>query len=262
MPARKKGFTLIELLVVIAIIAILAAILFPVFARAREQARKSNCQNNLKSCAVALQLYWSDYDGTLPSSAIAQGTSVATNPVFNAANSTTFVSKFGTLPPTDGTVLTTWPQVLYGHMKNKDILVCPSDSVEPSAATNVSYWYKTAADWAWFSTSSSTDGHVGAKKEGNFTYNSDQICFYEHRAWHFGNDTIHNGAQINAAYMDSHVKTITIKDCSLAETSTTDWDPTYSGEPNYYNYNFDKAQTIGTGTSATGTDPSCMGDKL
>ena len=54
MNARKaRGFTLIELLVVIAIIAILAAILFPVFARARENARKSNCQSNLKQIARA-----------------------------------------------------------------------------------------------------------------------------------------------------------------------------------------------------------------
>jgi prepilin-type N-terminal cleavage/methylation domain-containing protein/prepilin-type processing-associated H-X9-DG protein len=58
----KKGFTLIELLVVIAIIAILAAILFPVFARARENARKSNCQSNLKQIATGARMYSQDYD--------------------------------------------------------------------------------------------------------------------------------------------------------------------------------------------------------
>ena len=52
--AAKRGFTLIELLVVIAIIAILAAILFPVFARARENARKSTCQSNLKQLATSM----------------------------------------------------------------------------------------------------------------------------------------------------------------------------------------------------------------
>ena len=56
MSRSRKGFTLIELLVVIAIIAILAAILFPVFARARENARKSNCQSNLKQFGTAFQM--------------------------------------------------------------------------------------------------------------------------------------------------------------------------------------------------------------
>jgi len=59
---RKGGFTLIELLVVIAIIAILAAILFPVFARAREKARQTSCLSNLKELALAQQMYAQDYD--------------------------------------------------------------------------------------------------------------------------------------------------------------------------------------------------------
>ena len=71
MAARKRsGFTLIELLVVIAIIAILAAILFPVFARAREQGRKSTCSSNMHECGIAVTTYIGDYDSTLPSSAI------------------------------------------------------------------------------------------------------------------------------------------------------------------------------------------------
>ncbi len=59
---RRRGFTLIELLVVIAIIAILAAILFPVFARAREKARQTSCTSNLKQIALAMLMYVQDYD--------------------------------------------------------------------------------------------------------------------------------------------------------------------------------------------------------
>lgn len=63
---KARGFTLIELLVVIAIIALLAAILFPVFARARENARRASCQSNLKQVALGINMYVQDYDGNFP----------------------------------------------------------------------------------------------------------------------------------------------------------------------------------------------------
>ena len=62
----RRGFTLIELLVVIAIIAILAAILFPVFARAREKARQSSCLSNVKQLTLGILMYADDYDEKFP----------------------------------------------------------------------------------------------------------------------------------------------------------------------------------------------------
>lgn len=70
---KNKGFTLIELLVVIAIISILAAILFPVFAGAREKARQTQCLSNMKQLAVAFQMYKGDYDECFPSNPTPSG---------------------------------------------------------------------------------------------------------------------------------------------------------------------------------------------
>lgn len=70
---KKQGFTLIELLVVIAIIAILAAILFPVFARARENARRASCMSNMKQLGLAFMQYTQDYDEQLPTNGAPSG---------------------------------------------------------------------------------------------------------------------------------------------------------------------------------------------
>lgn len=204
---RKSGFTLIELLVVIAIIAILAAILFPVFARAREAARKSSCQSNLKQCAQALKMYTDDYDGTLPSSALVAGG----NSQPSAANYQNFGCRLGaTFPPTN--VRQTWPQVLYDNMRNKDIMFCPSDSVDrtPTGALNnspvLSYWMKYAIDRAWMQ-------DMGKRKMGDYGYESDQIAFFEYKGWHFNDQSgIRDGVMLNMAFMDTHVASLTVKD--------------------------------------------------
>lgn len=93
----KAGFTLIELLVVIAIIAILAAILFPVFGRARENARRSSCQSNLKQWGLAMQMYKQDYDETAVLS-------------------------------DSGTPGGYWPIKLVPYVKSYQIAVCPSQA--------------------------------------------------------------------------------------------------------------------------------------
>ena len=237
MPARKKsGFTLIELLVVIAIIAILAAILFPVFARAREAARKSTCQSNLKECAIALQLYWNDYDAMLPSSAITAITA-GQGPGDYEDYQERFMTKAGSRPPAsppginDASEGRSWCQLVYPHMKNRDIMFCPSDGTDHNPVTaqemadfEVSYRWKFAADEAWNSDT------IACQKEGDFVYNADQIILYEYKAWHFGSQNVKNGSQINVVYLDTHVKTVNI-------VNNGGWRYYDEGEPQFYNFN-------------------------
>src|SRR5499425_2146486 len=94
---RKRAFTLIELLVVIAIIAILAAILFPVFAQARESARQTACLSNMRQMGLAVQMYAQDYDERLPLAA--------------SQTPTGFLN---------------WHHFVDPYVKNKQIWVCPS----------------------------------------------------------------------------------------------------------------------------------------
>jgi prepilin-type N-terminal cleavage/methylation domain-containing protein/prepilin-type processing-associated H-X9-DG protein len=106
----RRAFTLIELLVVIAIIAILAAILFPVFARAREQARKIACLSNARQMGTAIQMYIQDYDENLPMA----------NYWFM---DTQVVSDWGF-------TVTIWPDLLMPYVKNHQIFACPSRATE------------------------------------------------------------------------------------------------------------------------------------
>ena len=115
----KKGFTLIELLVVIAIIAILAAILFPVFARARENARRASCLSNTKQLGLGVLQYTQDYDEKLPSSYDLSGD--------EGRN--------------------WWGAMIQPYVKSTQLFYCPSDSTHAIANAdgfsryNVSYGY-------------------------------------------------------------------------------------------------------------------------
>lgn len=99
----SPGFTLIELLVVIAIIAILAAILFPVFAQARDKARMTSCQSNLKQLALATLQYAQDYDEVFP---------IAEDPTGGVA----------------GWSAMTWPAEIVPYVKTFNVFYCPNDS--------------------------------------------------------------------------------------------------------------------------------------
>ncbi len=115
----SRAFTLIELLVVIAIIAILAAILFPVFARARENARRSSCLSNLKQIGLGVLQYTQDYDENFPLAVT--GASVASG------------SPIG------------WADSIQPYLKSLQIYQCPSDTtnqnVNPAQSGYTDYWY-------------------------------------------------------------------------------------------------------------------------
>lgn len=111
---QRRGFTLIELLVVIAIIAILASILFPVFARARENARRTSCLSNLKQLGLAATQYTQDYDERLP-------------PSYDQTSPDTYC----------------WYDLIQPYAKSNQLFFCPSDSLhdgtKPLFYTNISY---------------------------------------------------------------------------------------------------------------------------
>jgi len=129
---REKGFTLIELLVVIAIIAILAAMLFPVFARARESARKIQCLSNVKNIALGVQMYLTDYDRFPP----------------DASKDAAALEYFATQPGRGGggvnpgcwritwaNPFVRWPVILDEYTRNRDVWRCPS------ARWSASVWF-------------------------------------------------------------------------------------------------------------------------
>jgi len=135
MARCSRGFTLIELLVVIAIIAILAAILFPVFARAREKARQASCQSNLKQIALAELMYVSDYDSRSHPPVIGGGTSGNPANPAGAGCSTCFQGGESGHRVKQCGWAWCWSPLAPYH-KNTQLWSCPSKSVCNSAGGN------------------------------------------------------------------------------------------------------------------------------
>ena len=161
---NPSGFTLIELLVVIAIIAILAAILFPVFAQAREQARLASCASNVRQMTLAFRQYSQDYDENLPPRRIDNPTTKK-----HAAN---------------------WKHIVQPYIKNYDVFKCPSnpasrfyDESDPAAGnydTGVTPTYRGYFYFQAYYKQSGGDANVFQNyREVSFPYPSTTILIAE-----------------------------------------------------------------------------------
>ncbi|MDH7571096.1 MAG: prepilin-type N-terminal cleavage/methylation domain-containing protein [Armatimonadota bacterium] len=202
---RRSGFTLIELLVVIAIIAILAAILFPVFARARENARKSTCLSNLKQIGQGAVMYCQDYDEKL----FGHYQGRRDEP-------------YGAAPPT--AMFLDWMQQIYPYVKSEGVYMCPSNSAGTWKYTpgppvvhdftlgyGINYWLmyyyyylsmadiKSPADTIWF-----------ADCNYAIVYPSYYLVTYPTHSVYGYNGTarvqLRHMDGVNVAFMDGHVK--------------------------------------------------------
>jgi prepilin-type N-terminal cleavage/methylation domain-containing protein/prepilin-type processing-associated H-X9-DG protein len=210
MFGSKRGFTLIELLVVTAIIAILAAILFPVFARAREKARQASCQSNLKQLGLGFAMYTQDYDEELMPARLAYPTTPS--------------NCWGT----------GWSRFVQPYVKNEQILICPSDDDPTGTADqgtyqlprsySVNYTVHLLDDGLKISeveqpaqTISGADSCTGHPGIHSTTYSGNPIgSVWREDYWSEGEchaaysrvPPIHNG-MANFVFIDGHVKSMT-----------------------------------------------------
>jgi len=252
MTRRKGGFTLIELLVVIAVIAILAAILFPVFARAKQAGRRASCQSNLKQLVACLQQYLSDWEGTLPSSYLHNLDYPP--PYWGYQN---YSSAWGTVggwfpPQTAPPVaknLRYYPTILYPYMKDRNIIWCPGDPYKDYQKKThqdylpyISYYWKAAVDLAWYGGLGTNPRGPKCRKDSDFAFPTQQVILWEHMPWH-SDDPKHgprDGQWINCAYLDGHVRWNKIRDGGYTDEDAkwgyTSIPASGMGEPAFFNY--------------------------
>ncbi len=188
---RSRGFTLIELLVVIAIIAILAAILFPVFAKAREKARQTSCLSNLKQLALALAMYRNDADEINPQYSYGPG-STPTDDWVNGQP----------VPGANGRY--SWGLMLMPYVKNAPIFVCPSGQPPMTRSTCASHlpfrWMSYGINIAYVT----ADGGRWTARSDAFVRNANCIVFSDGCGRHYNcvGHTAHGTCGATAGWAD------------------------------------------------------------
>jgi prepilin-type N-terminal cleavage/methylation domain-containing protein/prepilin-type processing-associated H-X9-DG protein len=239
---EHEAFTLIELLVVIAIITLLAAILFPVFSRARESARRASCQSNLKQLALGMTMYAQDYDETFPAE---DGT---TYHGLDEGGSFTTAQKnypppgipvgFGWCSNTNG-YDPGWPLRIYPYVKNEQVYQCPSNRIQWGGCIR-SVKYGMPIDY--YDTATKTDKvrelFRKSQKLSRFTKPSETMLLTEKgnasngepyfvlcQATYYTAAPHFDGG--NVAFVDGHVKWFKFSTDKLADG----WKPSTGGEP-------------------------------
>lgn len=169
---RRAGFTLIELLVVIAIIAILAAILFPVFARARENARRAACMSNLKQIGIGVMQYTQDYDERCPLYTNRFALQIDT---YSASPATPSQKYRTSTPETSNVNARTWMDFTLPYLKSVQIFDCPSHQHAMSAnGIYPSYAYNAVLAGFWDNNTPATLSQMQGVSEKIFlTHNPD-----------------------------------------------------------------------------------------
>ncbi|MEN6643363.1 MAG: prepilin-type N-terminal cleavage/methylation domain-containing protein [Armatimonadia bacterium] len=217
---RRRGFTLIELLVVIAIIAILAAILFPVFAKAREKARQASCLSNIKQLMLGVIQYAQDYDETLPSYRV---------------NNALYPSVWLDRDNTGAMDRHFWMEQIEPYLKNVQILFCPSQGGMGQGVTSggkmyPNYCFNGVASAQRLAVFQSTSTKIIIGDIGKIDTTRTPVGYLENwfintgptTTWqqYFWWSEIHNGGG-NYGYLDGHAKWLGAKDGALGPVVAT-----------------------------------------
>lgn len=222
MVRRKNGFTLIELLVVIAIIAILASILFPVFAKAREQARAISCLSNMKQLGVGLQMYVQDNDECYPG---------AWRQYADASGDANCELMGGHAAVAGGQEAycrqASIKAVLDPYIRNGGVWKCPSDTgCNPNFVAGKRYTSYHYRHYFLVGTASIYAQPLWTYTETNFEKPSQIFSFCEVWTWHMpepGPANFKRDAKMNLTFIDGHAKSYPV-DRSLRGIEATGYD--------------------------------------